>query len=79
MGTMSIGNWIIQNIGYKNIALYKKKCILTILQNKSVLSALELGITRFCDGLDGLIRDTVFISVFVRPFYTVTVSRQYRF
>ena len=40
---------------------------------------LELGITRFCDGLDGLIRDTVFISVFVRPFYTVTVSRQYRF
>ena len=24
---------------------------------------LELGITRFCDGLDGLIRDTVFISL----------------
>ena len=24
MGTMSIGNWIIQNIGYKNIGLYKK-------------------------------------------------------
>ena len=40
---------------------------------------LELGITRFCDGLDGLIRDTVFISVFVKPFYTVTVFRQYRF
>ena len=39
----------------------------------------ELGITRFCDDLDGLIRDTVFISVFVKPFYTVTVFRQYRF
>ena len=24
MGTMSIGNWIIQNIGYKNSGLYKK-------------------------------------------------------
>ena len=24
MGTMSIGTWIIQNIGYKNIGLYKK-------------------------------------------------------
>ena len=24
MGTMSIGNWTIQNIGYKNIGLYKK-------------------------------------------------------
>ena len=40
---------------------------------------LELGITRFCDGLDGLIRDTVFISVLVKPFYTVTVSRQNHF
>ena len=27
MGTMSIGNWIIQNIGYKNNGLYKKKKI----------------------------------------------------
>ena len=43
------------------------------------MTVVELGITRFCDGLDGLIRDTVFISVFVRPFYTVTVSRQNHF
>ena len=28
MGTMSIGNWIIQNIGYKNIGLYKKNAFL---------------------------------------------------
>ena len=34
MGTMSIGTWIIQNIGYKNIGLYKKKCIFKILQNR---------------------------------------------
>ena len=33
-GKMSIGNWIIQNIGYKNIGLYKQKCILKILQNR---------------------------------------------
>ena len=34
MGTMSIRYWIIQNIGYKSIGLYKKKRILKILRKR---------------------------------------------
>ena len=30
MGTMSIGYWIIQNIGYKNMGLYKKNAFCKI-------------------------------------------------
>ena len=47
MGTMSIRNWIIQNIGYKKIGLYKKKCILKILQNR-VFCLRTAFFSRFC-------------------------------
>ena len=46
MGTMIIGYWIIQNIGYKNIGLYIKKHILKILRNR--VFRLRTGQVSYC-------------------------------